>query len=248
MRLSGSSLGLYSTAAHITPKWRYYDRKNGIMSLKGFYFDNVEVVTNRTLEGIFDHDELISDGIPAGKVGGLHLPATPKGSCLLYHFPASLLKHSIRPTDDASWGKLVKDVLSLDLEIFNEWTNIALESPAPDPYGGRRARLIAFWRTLVEDLDPEDHNRAGNTSRLPSSFDRLVEGWVVDDDQFPPRRHFLDSALEFKDSVGSDLFGRRMFRTKKGWVGISCTHVQPGDIVCLLSGGWLPFLLRGLGS
>ncbi len=40
---------------------------------------------------------------------------------------------------------------------------------------------------------------------------------------------------------------RGPFRTQRGHLGINCDEVKPGDKVCLLDGGALPFLLRETG-
>ena len=37
---------------------------------------------------------------------------------------------------------------------------------------------------------------------------------------------------------------RRLFRTRRGYVGMSCPHVQEGDYVAVLWGGRMPFILR----
>ena len=43
-------------------------------------------------------------------------------------------------------------------------------------------------------------------------------------------------------------FGRRcIFETKERRFGQSCHHVRPGDKICLLYGGRLPFILREAG-
>lgn len=38
--------------------------------------------------------------------------------------------------------------------------------------------------------------------------------------------------------------GRKIFRTKKGYLGNACQHVEVGDEVYILQGGRLPFVLR----
>ena len=43
-------------------------------------------------------------------------------------------------------------------------------------------------------------------------------------------------------------FGKKIFRTERGYLGISCEHVEKGDKVAILWGGRLPFLLRKHGD
>jgi hypothetical protein len=53
--------------------------------------------------------------------------------------------------------------------------------------------------------------------------------------------------LQYKDRVMGSWRQRRPFRTERGYLGISCNHIQPGDKVCILWGGALPFVPRQVG-
>lgn len=102
------------------------------MSLKGL---NIEVVAGRIPLDVFHKDGLRADGTPAGDLDGLELPLIPRGSRLVNHSPAPLLKHPVKPTDNTGWGKRVRNVLALDLVVFDRWLDIALKIPRPCPHG-----------------------------------------------------------------------------------------------------------------
>ena len=140
------------------------------MSLKGVCVDTVEKVATRTPKDILEHDELIGDGITARVVNGLSLNVITKGCHLRDHFPAPLLDQTLMLTANHGWKKLVKSVLKLDLEIFNEWLDLSLHSVS-DPYNSGSGRLVAFWRTLIEDVDPKSLQIQGRFTRLPASLD-----------------------------------------------------------------------------
>jgi hypothetical protein len=125
-----------------------------------------------------------------------------------------------------------------------EWKTLALKASRPDPYKSSSGRWDAFWRTLIKD-------RGDNQERAPANigkdFQRLMESNDLD---------LGDGVVNEADSKQHNGFGnwivkwnskhefRKLFRTRKGYLGISCEHVRAGDIVSILWGGRLPFLLR----
>ena len=42
--------------------------------------------------------------------------------------------------------------------------------------------------------------------------------------------------------------GRKVFVTQLGFLGLGPDEVEPGDVVCILSGGDLPYVVRSLGQ
>jgi hypothetical protein len=88
------------------------------------------------------------------------------------------------------------------------------------------------------DTDEEFHNLQRSIS--PSTM-RHLRALASRGD----RQRFLDSATMFCDC-------RRLFLTLNGFVGLGPDTMREGDLVCILAGGDLPFVLRplkkGLGS
>ena len=144
-----------------------------------------------------------------------------------------------------------------------EWMRFALEERSPDPYGSRRLRTNAFWRTLLIDRStmlerahPAIGEYFGNIlsviefdeysrdliSGARNGASNLREQGVDDREQV--RRQFT----HWLEKWNSAHFGKKIFRTESGYLGISCEHVQKGDKVAILWGGRLPFLLREHGG
>jgi hypothetical protein len=62
----------------------------------------------------------------------------------------------------------------------------------------------------------------------------------------PPRslRHTSGDAECFPLAAHSACGGRRLFHTSKGYLGLGPALLQAGDLVCVLAGGAIPFVLR----
>ena len=46
----------------------------------------------------------------------------------------------------------------------------------------------------------------------------------------------------------NQMYGRRPFRTQNGYVGLGPAHMMKGDIVCLILGARVPYVLRPDGN
>ena len=64
---------------------------------------------------------------------------------------------------------------------------------------------------------------------------------ALPDKEYMRRSQALRTWLE---STGNRHLKRKLFRTQRGYLGMSCLHVQKGDRVCVLWSGRLPFILR----
>jgi hypothetical protein len=144
-------------------------------------------------------------------------------------------------------------------ETWQEWKHFAMKDRPPDrdQYPGHQSRIDALWRTLINDQQGIHEQRAGPevgehfeeilyadipTSDTSSVEDKssLSEGGEVnleEEDDLPN----LSDWLYDHDTT---LLGRELFRTGKGYLGMTCPHVRAGDKVCVLWGGRLPFVLR----
>lgn len=129
--------------------------------------------------------------------------------------------------------------------LFYTWWPLAKKcTPEVTAYGERR--IDAFWRTLITDMGlsrrkatPE---KEGNQFRLwmrktnYSAFD--PEDLVV-----PDGRH---QWLEFTASFQQATTNRRFFITREGYMGLGPRNIEPGDVVCILLGAQVPFVLRAV--
>ena len=145
---------------------------------------------------------------------------------------------------------VVEEVADKDLDVGSHefwlgWRDLALKPVSQDPYGGAASRLDAFWRTLVADMADygarapvevgedlrmftdfmtfQDQSSKSNEETVQHQCDRF-SGWWAGHNMFHTFGH--------------------LFRGRRGYLGLSCQHVEVGDKISILWGGRLPFLLR----
>jgi hypothetical protein len=143
-----------------------------------------------------------------------------------------------------------------------EWRRVALQERRPDPYGTRSAHIDAFWRTLIIDRMSMSERA---TSHICAAFEALLPFGGVNaglDDCFPGTgndksissvdcndgEEARSKLVEWLRKWNSFHIRRKIFRTERGYLGISCEHVQRGDNVAILWGGRLPYILREHGD
>jgi hypothetical protein len=100
---------------------------------------------------------------------------------------------------------------------------------------------ISYFRTLTADrsaLSPriDDEYR--------SQYLTIFHGWTLNDAQ--GEDHVLAPAAwaEVSKSIGTIIEDKDMFMTAQGYIGLGHEGFRTGDIVCVFSGGEVPFLLR----
>jgi hypothetical protein len=144
---------------------------------------------------------------------------------------------------------------------WREWKDFAMKNRPPDrdQYQDHQARMNALWRTLIKD------QRAGHEERaVPEDgehFEMMLEGIMApsdatsmeDESDIQDDEGGREDQDDQKDIVGwlfdheATLFGKKLFRTQKGYLGMTCHHIRVGDKVAVLCGGRLPFVLREKG-
>jgi hypothetical protein len=122
--------------------------------------------------------------------------------------------------------------------VWAQWLSLADDQHHPE----------VLCRTLVADQNTDNHGAFGRAS--PEFIQHLVE-WArgVDPDQMATclatlHRRFPRACARINDALR--LF--TLFVADGGLVGQSCKHAEPGDLLCLLHGGKLPFVLRNAGK
>jgi hypothetical protein len=116
------------------------------------------------------------------------------------------------------------------------WVKFALTPRTKDQeqYPDRSNRIEALWRTLIIDEDEHDIGKRAS-SEDGAGFESLV-----DTSDWNGLKTWSNNHLARAEK-------RKLFWTGRGYLGISCRHVQAGDKVCILWGGRLPFILRERG-
>ncbi|KAM0350539.1 hypothetical protein ACHAPU_003022 [Fusarium lateritium] len=93
-----------------------------------------------------------------------------------------------------------------------------------------RDRKNAFWRTMLGDAITYDERVTRRA--VPEDEDLF--------DQFLNGCEWNDAA----ESLRSMVLNQSFFITKSGLLGIGPPHIRNGDVVCVLLGGRVPFILR----
>jgi hypothetical protein len=113
----------------------------------------------------------------------------------------------------------------------------------------------ARWRTPIGDRESTDgYNQQRATSRSRKGYQdvlRRIEMCKVipklPQDQVGP---FVEAFPLFSEEENSYRYflrrtsNRRPFRSKKGYVGLGPIHMLPGDLVCIILGAQVPYVLR----
>lgn len=133
------------------------------------------------------------------------------------------------------------DTLKRMFTLFHDWWPLAkTHTPASTVDGERRAD--AFWRTIITDMNS-----------FAQKATRSVEGaqfrlWMASsspaafepEDLIEPAPQFMGFIASFRQAT----MNRRFFITEEGLMGLGPRLIEPGDLVCVLLGSRVPFVLR----
>lgn len=140
-----------------------------------------------------------------------------------------------------SCGRTVEDT-----EVVSEWrmwleaTGSPIAINTSSSWASEIASHSPFGQLLVADCHYQTVD-VGMRSRDVRS------GTEQGDSTSPVINHRVEGRFEGKSSFAAKLsavFQRRVFVTRKGFVGLTAKHVRPDDVVAVLLGGQLPFILR----
>jgi len=98
----------------------------------------------------------------------------------------------------------------------------------------QRARLL-----LADFAEYWIQNCATNNERANGILNPGIDSLSIDFEGLPP-----PSAHSYRSVAIRALKRRRLFYSKKGYFGLGPAVMQPGDIVCVLFGAQVPFILR----
>lgn len=144
---------------------------------------------------------------------------------------------NVGETSPGHWRSSMRDAL-------NQWRSLL---PHSDSYVTGETQAMAFWRTVLVDLDQGRlaSTKGGRPKRLdenglqdllqletPEGMEALLSIW--------------ESCLRpiYRQLRLIEQFNRRFFRTEKGYMGLGPPDIQPGDAICLLLGGSVAHTLR----
>jgi hypothetical protein len=103
---------------------------------------------------------------------------------------------------------------------------------------------VAWLRTVSAGLFPSGTQL--DTSFAKTRYPQHVRWSSADEtSSAPPPREVVEEIFSW---VSLWTKGRRVFVTQKGFLGLGPAEVEPGDVVCILFGGNLPYVVRHLSS
>ncbi|KAK1979394.1 hypothetical protein LZ30DRAFT_726354 [Colletotrichum cereale] len=119
------------------------------------------------------------------------------------------------------------------------------------PKGGpNKPMREAIWRTFVGDKSSDSLDPA------PGYYEVFFGGLLdaergnanpkvsIPDDAFPPGESELEHWNSFLKRLHSMIYRRAAFSTEEGWIGFGPDTMRNGDVIAVLSGGDVPFVLR----
>jgi hypothetical protein len=114
-----------------------------------------------------------------------------------------------------------------------------------DP-GGRHE---ALWRTLIANRDRVGDKYVIAPSYFSSSFDLWMDRDPYTLQQWRSRRARSEikyHAAQYQGHMLRWMTARAFLITDRGFIGLGPALTRPGDVVCVLRGGDVPFVLRPL--
>ncbi|OJD36452.1 heterokaryon incompatibility protein [Diplodia corticola] len=111
-----------------------------------------------------------------------------------------------------------------------------------------------FWRTLVADrhqLPPGDSSSSPSpsySSPAPAAFADLFELFLHPSPQTQAKTTTTTTTAPLTTEIAQVLATRRVFVTERGRLGVGPAGGRVGDVVAVLMGGEMPFLLREVGE
>ena len=134
--------------------------------------------------------------------------------------------------DSSNSGKTANDskkILALTLAAEgSHWSRYMKLNPGP------RARLL-----LADFAEYWIQNCATNNERENGILNPGIDSLSIGFEGLPP-----PSANSYRWAAAYALKRRRLFYSKKGYFGVGPAVMQPSDIVCVLFGAQVPFILR----
>ncbi|KAE8386090.1 ankyrin repeat-containing domain protein [Aspergillus alliaceus] len=127
----------------------------------------------------------------------------------------------------------IKAILNLDTDILGCATNPAHISNLlgvrwwSSYFGPNETYLEAICKTMVADLDEENEEGLDVPFPQGSGFDRLIQLARI-------RSRFQGAST-----------ARKLIMTENGYVGLGPASTVPGDEICVLFGGNVPYIVRG---
>lgn len=141
-------------------------------------------------------------------------------------------------------------------EQISGWRKLVGIDEDPDrPYIAGDTIADAFWRTLCLDISANSGTKIGVFSRKERAgneyrkiyfeywYKFLLEGYNL---AVPDSLRQSSNVIDFEQHIMRTTARRRFFVSKNGYIGLAPPHAEVGDMICVLAGGKMPFIVRAL--
>ena len=121
------------------------------------------------------------------------------------------------------------------IDTCKQWDRHVQTIPSETgPYATPHGRREAYWRSLIADRD-FDLKAPPNPSH---DFAGRFEAWIGNDEGR------AEYARPYSDAAVWRCINRSFVITEKGYLGLAPSGARKGDVISVLRGGYVPFVLR----
>ncbi|KIX98107.1 uncharacterized protein Z520_06187 [Fonsecaea multimorphosa CBS 102226] len=162
-----------------------------------------------------------------------------------------ILFDEIRDVTSVGHSSMPAQEMSANQEIdWGSWWDCATTEVQDDPYLEPEARIEAFCQALTfgnVKISGHSHQEViQDFKRWWSAGRPLHDPSSAHSFNWSERLRSYEAFKKLPFPNGLYINRRRLFRTARGYIGSACEHIEPGDMVWILWGGALPFLLRNV--
>jgi hypothetical protein len=136
----------------------------------------------------------------------------------------------------------IASIQDVNILPSNEWFPNLMKIAFPDGVMTSE-KYEAFWRTCSCNRNVSGKTPGQDFSNSFPYWAKAMAGLKLKD-----FKAFQDNGMDFMESFTKFCNNRRFFRTEKGRLGWGPDQMREGDVVCVVSGGAVPLVLRGLGE
>ena len=159
-------------------------------------------------------------------------------------------KGIIFDTIEAVCSNALLDFNTESTPLVDIQTLSGVKSSGSDIYGNTNdSRVTALWYPMNGGLEMvlRDSNRFSNRLRGPTNLSKYfkVSAFLTGDRNIRSQLWDTEISHAFLD-IETETHGRRFFTTKSGYFGFAPQKCRTGDMVVVLAGGNVPYIIRPL--
>jgi hypothetical protein len=131
-------------------------------------------------------------------------------------------------------------------QTISQWKSSIVKKPGI--YITGETISSAFWKTMVIDQKVIDYHEGFSKLEKERHQIRLDKPDKAIPPATPEQEERLIQVLDVSEGNVSHLSNRRFVTARKGYIGLAPPIAKNGDVVCVLLGGEVPYILRPLAN